>query len=172
MICRIAITGPECTGKTWIAKQLAGHFNTLWVPEYAREYLSLRNNKYTYNDLEIIARGQLEAEDQISKKATRLVICDTDFTVLKIWSEDKFKKCSPWILEKFQKHNYDLYLLMNIDMPWMYDPQREDPGRREFLYEWYKKELDKLGARYAVVSGLGDERLTRAIGFINDLLNC
>jgi len=167
MIYRIAITGPECTGKSHLAQQLANYYNTIWVPEYAREYLDKLDSKYQYDDLLIIAKKQFETEQDLALKANNYLFCDTDFTVLKIWSEDKFKRCHSWILEKFQKHIYDLYLLMDIDLPWTFDPQREDPARRKFLFDWYQKELEELGVKYAIVSGLEDERLRRAVEVVS-----
>jgi len=167
MIYRVAITGPECTGKSHLAQQLAEYYNTICVSEYAREYIDTLGRNYQYDDLLVIAKGQFEKEEELAINANKFLFCDTDFTVLKIWSEDKFEKCDPWIIQELQNHIYDLYLLMDIDMLWTYDPQREDPERREYLFERYKKELEGLGVKYEIISGLGDERLRRAVEIIN-----
>ncbi|MCK4569489.1 MAG: ATP-binding protein, partial [Bacteroidales bacterium] len=95
---RIAITGPESTGKSELAEQLAKHFNTVWVPEYSREYLRELSRSYGYDDILSIAKGQFEGEERMATKASGLLFCDTDFIVNKIWCIDKFGKCHPWIL--------------------------------------------------------------------------
>lgn len=166
MIRRIAITGPECTGKSRLAMDLAAYYKTVWVPEYARDYLAKLGRKYQFSDLLNIARKQYRMEEELARKAHTYLFCDTDFTVLKIWSEDKFKSCDPWIVEMFRTHIYDLYFLMDIDMTWIYDPQREDPDRREYLMNWYKKELDDLAVTYCVVNGFGKKRFINAISHL------
>jgi nicotinamide riboside kinase len=170
MIKRIAITGPECTGKSQLAGELAAYYHTTWVPEYARIYLDRLDRKYNYEELLIIAKAQFTNEMSLLHSANKYLFCDTEFLVLKIWSLDKFKKCDPWISQMCEKHLYDLYLLMDIDMPWTYDPQREDPERREFLFNWYKRELEEMGVNCHIVSGLREERLKKAIEIVNGKL--
>jgi NadR type nicotinamide-nucleotide adenylyltransferase len=168
MIKRIAITGPESTGKSTLTRQLAESFQTTWVPEYAREYLTGIQRPYTYQDILKIAHGQFNLEQQIEPLAHHFLFCDTDFIVLKIWCIDKFKKCPPWIQRKAEIHRYDLYLLTDIDFPWSHDPLREDPHRREFLLGKYQEELETGHYPYRIVSGLDNERLLNAIRIIND----
>jgi NadR type nicotinamide-nucleotide adenylyltransferase len=168
MIRRISITGPESTGKTTLAQQLAEQYRTVYAPEVARSYLASIGRPYTYDDLLIIAREQYRMEQQMVKKADRYLFCDSDFLVLKIWSLDKFGRCEPWILDRVERHRYDLYLLTDIDLPWEPDPQREDPHRREYLFGLYRAELEGLGVSYEVVSGRQEERLERATRIIED----
>ena len=167
MIRRISITGPESTGKSTLAQQLAERYRTVFVPEVARSYLASIGRPYTYDDLLIIAKEQYRMEQQMAKKASRYLFCDTDFLVLKIWSLDKFGRCEPWILNRVERHRYDLYLLMDIDVPWEPDPQREDPYRREALFGLYQSELEKLGVSYDIVSGKQEERLKRAMAIMH-----
>ena len=133
-ILKIAIVGPESTGKSSLAEQLAVHYNTLWVPEYARAYLDKLSHPYTESDLLDIARGQLAMESSLSKKASRYLFCDTNLHVIKIWSEYKYKRCHTEILRNLHNDNYALHLLTNIDLPWEYDPQREHPHLRDFFF--------------------------------------
>ena len=163
---RIAITGPESTGKSELASKLAQHFHTLWVPEYAREYLNTLGRPYEYEDIAIIARKQIEQENALAKKAKKLLFCDTDFLVTKIWSIYKYGKCDPWIEEMAESHRYDLYLLCNIDLPWEDDPLREHPGQRDELFRMYLKELKSIHASFILVSGTGKNRTDRAISAI------
>jgi NadR type nicotinamide-nucleotide adenylyltransferase len=167
---KIAITGPESTGKSVISQQLADHYTTVWVPEYARVYLLQIERSYNYDDILQIAKGQTESEKAFEPIAKGLMFTDTELLVTKIWCEVKFGKCHQWIEENFRKQDYDLYLLMDIDLPWEYDPMREHPDRREFLFNLYKKELEKTGMNYRIVSGVGEERLKNAINFVNELL--
>jgi len=168
-LLRIAITGPESTGKSELAEKLARHYHTVWVPEYAREYLNRLGRRYEYDDLLVIARGQWESEMRLAAKARTFLFCDTDFLVAKIWCGDKFGKCHPWISEMVEKHRYNLYLLCDIDLPWSDDPLRENPHDRDRLFALYRSELDNRRMPYAVISGTGEERLRRAIEGINKI---
>ncbi len=160
---RIAIVGPESTGKTTLAKKLAEHYHTAWVPEYAREYLGSINHPYTYDDLLTIAKGQLAEEDRKATEVQDLLICDTNLVVIKVWCDFKYGKCHEWIEQGLKSRQYDLHLLMGIDFPWVADPQREHPESREELFEIYKRVLDNLGVNYTIISGQPQERVGQAI---------
>jgi NadR type nicotinamide-nucleotide adenylyltransferase len=166
MIRKIAITGPESTGKSMLAEQLAAHYQTVWVPEYAREYLEILGKPYVESDILQIARGQLSAESALLVPANRYLFCDTELLVTKIWSEVKYNRCNPWILETIEAHRYDLYLLCDIDLPWQYDPLREHPDQRQFLFDLYHNELKNRRYPFAVVRGTGPDRLENAIQII------
>jgi NadR type nicotinamide-nucleotide adenylyltransferase len=169
-VLRIAITGPESTGKSELAKKLAGHYHTLWVPEVAREYLINLSRTYVYEDILSIAQEQLKLENALAEKASKILFCDTELLVTKIWSHYKYGKCEPWIAEKVISHRYDLYLLCNIDLPWEEDPLRENPGQREELFGIYLEELQRLGVTFAIVSGTGRERTENAILAVEEAL--
>jgi NadR type nicotinamide-nucleotide adenylyltransferase len=160
---RIAITGPESTGKSELANQLASYYQTTFVPEIAREFLAKLGRAYVFEDIVNIAKGQLELEDKLAEKAHKILFCDTDILVTKIWSTYKYGKCDAWIEEKVKSHRYDLYLLCGIDLPWVEDPLRENPGQREELFGLYLHELQQLKVNFATISGLGERRLRNAI---------
>jgi len=166
---KIVLTGPESTGKTTLAKQLALHYDAIWVPEFARDYLAQLNRPYEESDLLEIAKGQVHIEESCAKQAGELLICDTDLLVMKVWSEFKYGKCDPWILEQVQSRHYDVYLLCGIDIPWEQDPLRENPGQREELHQLYERELKSLNKEYLHVEGATDERLNKAIAQIGNL---
>ena len=163
---RIAITGPESTGKSTLAGQLAEYYQTIWVPEFARDYIAELNHQYTLQDLENISRGQLELIAQAEAKNPEYLIADTELLVLKIWSENAFGSCPAWILDELKKQRFDLYLLMNIDLPWEPDPQREHPHLRQYFFDLYKKELEQLNFPYHIISGSDQERLQAAINAV------
>jgi NadR type nicotinamide-nucleotide adenylyltransferase len=165
-VLKIAITGPESTGKSQLAEELAAHYNTVFVPEYARGYIDRLNHAYEQHDILEIAMGQVSEEDQMKRKANGILFCDTELIVTKIWSEVKYGTCDPWILQKIEENKYDLFLLCNIDLPWEEDPQREHPHMREKLFQLYYEELTERGFPFRVVSGTGKERLNNATGFI------
>ncbi len=169
-IKKIAITGPESTGKSALAEQLAYRFNTVWVPEYAREYLNNLNRKYNYDDVLKIAKGQVKHEKKLLEKTNKLLFSDTELIVTKIWCDVVFGKCHEWIVQGIEKQNYDLYLLMNIDTPWEYDPMREHPGKRDYILKLYLKELKSRHFKYRLITGLGEERIKNAITFVNEIL--
>ncbi len=170
---RVAVTGPESTGKSWLCRELALHYNTAYVPEYAREYIEGLQRDYLLEDILQIAKGQLEREsrmaDEIGRRQIRpLLFCDTELIVTKIWSLHKYKQCHPWILENIQSNNYDLFLLCDVDLPWEPDPQREHPELRRYFFDWYKSELESYGFSYCVVSGQWLDRLQNAIEAVNN----
>jgi len=169
-LLKVAITGPESTGKSMMAGQLADHYTTVWVPEYARLHLLKLNRPYNYDDVLEIAKKQLATEKVFDSLAKKVLFSDTDLLVTKIWCEDKFEKCHPWILDNLKKQHFDLYLLMDIDLPWEYDPMREDENRRKFLFDWYQKELEEYNCNYRIISGRDELRLKNAIREVDKLV--
>lgn len=167
MVYKFAITGPESTGKTQLAKQLAEHYHTIWVPEFAREYIQFIQRPYTFDDIEVMAKEQVNRENIYIKNANKCLFCDTDILVTKIWSDFVFGKCSNWIEEQLIKHQYDFHLLCDIDLEWEYDPQREHPHKRKELFEIYKNHLINLNFPFAIVNGLDDDRILNAIKIVD-----
>jgi len=169
MLYKIAITGPESTGKSTLAKALAKYFNGNVVDEYAREYIDQLGRPYKEGDLLEIAKGQIEKEDEVTKKADGYLFCDTELTVIDIWSQEKFGRTHSWITEQLLKRAYHLYLLCDIDLKWQEDPQREDPYDREHLLNLYRNSLDNRNIKYDMISGQGEERINNAVQIIEDL---
>lgn len=164
-IQRIAIVGPESTGKSTLAAALAAHFRTKWVKEYARSYLTHLKNPYVLDDLVHIARGQLALEEDTSKEADRLLICDTNLLVIDVWSRYVFGKPIPEVTEHLIRHyNYALTLLTNIDVPWTPDPLREHPNARTVLFDLYVERLHDLHIPYVCITGtLHEGRVQQAV---------
>jgi NadR type nicotinamide-nucleotide adenylyltransferase len=169
-IKKIAIVGPESTGKSTISKLLAEHYNTIYVPEYAREYCSKLTEPCTWQDEINMFRGQLNLEKQLLPQANEILICDTTFITVKIWSDQIFGKAPQEVLDELPKHPYDFYLLMNIDLPWEHDPLRDFPDLREHFMEVWHRELQNLNATYEVISGNSAKRLSNAINAIDSFI--
>jgi NadR type nicotinamide-nucleotide adenylyltransferase len=169
MLKRISITGPESTGKSSLARQLANHYKTVCVEEYSVEYLEKHGAAYTIEDVKKIAQRQLEKENKRAKDASGLLFCDTDVLVNKIWCEVVFKEVPEWVEQQFEKHRYDLYLLCSPDIKWEEGPFRENPLNRDELFILYKNELDRVKANYRVVEGTGLKRLENAIKFVKKI---
>lgn len=165
---KILFTGPESTGKTQIAQQLADYYDAPWVPEYARTYLQQIGRPYQEADLLRIARGQIAAEDRLAQQATTLLFCDTSMMVMKVWSEFKYGRCHPWILKQLHTRSYDLIVLCGIDTPWTPDPQRENPAEREELYRIYQRELLALGQPYLELWGTAEERFSKVTAYLEN----
>lgn len=155
---RVVIIGPECTGKSELSQFLAEEFKTVWVPEYAREYLDGLDRPYNASDLPRIAKGQIELEDDMASRANKVLVCDTDLYVIKVWSNFKYGSCDPWILEQIATRKYDLYLLTYVDIPWQYDPLREHPEERELLYSIYLKEMKDQHVPFIEIKGNREQR--------------
>ena len=169
-LIKIAVVGPESTGKSTLAEMLAKHYNTYWVREFAREYIDHLKRPYQKKDLDLIARGQMQAENDLTGSAKNgILICDTNLIVIKVWSEYKYGSCEDWILDEMNRRKYDLHLLTYIDIPWEDDPQREHPEKREYFYEIYREELNSRGLRYVELKGSMDERFRSAVSEINAL---
>lgn len=167
---KVAIVGPECTGKTDLAHFLASHFQTEWVPEYARSYLDRLSRPYEKSDLSKIAHGQVRMEDEWARDANRVLICDTNLIVVKVWSEHKYGDCDEEILELMSQRKYDLLLLTNIDIAWENDPQREHPDKRDHFWKIYQKEVASSGIPFIEISGAQQERRNTAVEAIKRIL--
>jgi NadR type nicotinamide-nucleotide adenylyltransferase len=170
-IKKIAIVGPESTGKSTMSQILAKHFNVLWVPEYARYYCANLTADCTLQDEINMFHGQVALEDSILAIAdSDFIICDTTFLTVKIWSDEMLGLTPEVVLNALPRKPYDLYLLLDIDLPWEEDPLRDFPDKREYFMNVWYKELNALGANYKVISGLGDKRISCAIQSVENFL--
>jgi NadR type nicotinamide-nucleotide adenylyltransferase len=184
MIIKVVVIGPESTGKSSLCEQLANHYNTEWVKEYAREYLLTNGTEYSYDDLLEIAKGQFALENaaielvenkttniSASNSSSQIILLDTNMYVLKVWCEFVFEKCHPWILNQIVENSYDLYLLCDIDLPWVKDELREYPDLeiREKLYHHYKDLLVNQSTPWVNISGNYQQRLENAINAIDSV---
>lgn len=167
MLKKIAIVGPESTGKSKLTEELAAIYNTVYVKEFARDFLAGLSRPYNQNDLLHIAMKQLENYKIWQPKAHEFLFVDTELIVIKIWSEYKYKYVHPWILSELNKQDFDLYLLTDIDLLWEYDPLREHPNKREKLLKLYEKELEKRKLPFIKISGQGKKRTLNAIQAID-----
>ena len=165
---RIALTGPESTGKSSMVEQLAKHYGCPFVPEFAREYLRKLNRSYTANDVEIIARKQIEQEDAFSENSN-IFFCDTDLLVCRIWMEVVFGACPDWLVAESRKQRYSHTLLMNIDIPWEPDPLREHPHLRDELFTRYRTALIEDQRPFTIISGVNEARFENAKNAIDEV---
>lgn len=188
---KIVVLGPESTGKSTLCAQLAEHYKTLWVPEFARDYLLENGTDYTYDDLLHIAKSQQQLEDEYAAQLQQQypipnskspitnhqspipqpLIIDTNQYVMKVWCEVVFGNCHSWILNQAASAQYDLYLLCDVDLPWVQDGLREYPDleMRRRLFLEYKDLVINDGTPWAIISGNGAERLQAAINAIEQL---
>jgi NadR type nicotinamide-nucleotide adenylyltransferase len=186
-IKKIVVIGPESTGKSTLCELLAAHYNTIWVKEYAREYLLKNGTDYSFENLLDVARGQIEreelaanrwllTEETTSNHSTTInyqpLLIDTDMYVMKVWCEFVFEKCHHWILNRIVERKYDLYLLCNIDLPWVKDELREYPDlkTREKLYHHYKDIMLNQQVPWVDISGSYEQRFAKAVEAINKII--
>ena len=195
MLKKVVVIGPESTGKSTLCRQLAAHFQTMWCPEFAREYLLEHGMDYTYDDLLTIAKGQIALEEKYERSMVNrqwsignpenresphsplatthsLLFIDTDMYVMKIWCEFVFGKCHQFILDQVAARKYDLYLLCNIDLPWVKDELREYPDleRRKQLYSIYRNTMLNQSTPWVEINGSYEERLEKAITALTNIL--
>jgi len=174
---KIVVIGPESTGKSTLCKLLAEHFNTDWVPEFAREYLLKNGVNYKKEDLLKIAKGQIEAEDKLLQKISSNsnhscpIFIDTDLYVMKVWSEFVFNSCDSYMLNGIAKRKYDLYLLCRPDLPWVEDELREYPDQqtRIKLYHYYREALINQSCPWVEIEGGYESRIKQAIAAVEKL---
>jgi len=192
-LIKVAVIGPESTGKSTLCELLAQHYNSQWCPEFAREFLLTHGTDYTYDDLLHIAKGQLAMEEeyvqslvnsresgvnsrsndsQLIAHGSPLLFIDTEVYVMKVWCEFVFGKCHRWVLDQIIERKYDLYLLCNTDLPWVKDELREYPDlkTRDRLYHIYKDIMINQSTPWVDISGDHDERLQRAIKAVDQLM--
>jgi NadR type nicotinamide-nucleotide adenylyltransferase len=174
-IIKIVLFGPESTGKTTLSADLAEHYNTLWVPEYAREYLQDKWDREQKtcepDDLLPIAEGQIRLENEYTAKAHSLLICDTDLLETMVYSEAYYLGYADPILVKYALENtYDLYLLTYIDTPWVKDDLRDKPKERERMFSYFRDALEKNQRNFIILKGDRETRLKAAIKHIDKLL--
>ena len=174
-LLRVVVFGPESTGKTTLCKDLAAHYNTLWVSEFARDFLQ---NKWdttqevcTLEDLPIIAQGQMDLENAALKNANKILFCDTNVLVTQIWSETHFEGyCDPKILAAVKQVHYDLYLLTGIDIPWEADDLRDRPNDRVRMFEYFKIKLKEQKIAYKHIKGDRENRIKQATTAIDSII--
>ncbi len=176
---KIIFTGPESSGKTTLSKAIAKHFEVPLVEEYAREYFEKKQTpQYFQADLTEIAQGQIKSEKRLIKPQTRLIVCDTDILTIKIWSEVVFGNCLPELMELIDTHHLSpithhpsIYFLCSPEgIEWAYDPLRENPNDRDFLFKIYQKELILCKKDYHILRGSFEERLGKCVEVVSKMV--
>ena len=166
-ILKIGVIGAESTGKTRLCEELAAHYQTAWVPEYAREYFNDSDiYNYTADDLVAIAKQQVELEDVYLKKANDILFCDTTLITLKIWAELEFESTPAFINDHLSAGNFHHYLVTDNDVQWMEDGQRQNKHSRDLILEMNLNEVKKLNGSYSIITGTNAERLQCAIAAV------
>ncbi|WP_224491225.1 AAA family ATPase [Robertkochia flava] len=174
-LVRVVLYGPESTGKTTLARRLAQHYQTEWVPEYARDYLQDKWDREKQvcqpEDIIPIAEGQMHLENTLGEKADKVLILDTNLLVTRVYSEAYYNGYVDPLLEKYAIENkYDLYLLTYIDTPWVADDLRDRPDQREEMFNMFEKTLQKYDKPYVILTGTEEERFAKAVRLIDKLI--
>ena len=169
---RVCIFGPESTGKSTLARDLAKHFNTVYAHEYARPLLDPQGGRCNTEDIPRIVRGQVATEDALAEQANRVLLCDTDVLTTTIWSDVLFGDTPKWICDLAEQRTYDLYLLLDVDVPWVDDSQRffGDRDVRRQMFDRFRLALDEHCRPYQVLRGAWHERFDVACKAIECLL--
>lgn len=173
---RVVLFGPESSGKTTLAKELAARYKTEWVPEYMRSYLENKwdeiGEKVNKLDLVPIAKGQLELENDLVQKASTFLFCDTNVLELKVYSEYYYKGyCPEEILRACKETTYDYYFLTQVDIPWEADNLRDRPYDRSTLFTIFEEELKRNNLPYSLLEGGVEERIQQAAQVLAKLKN-
>lgn len=167
---RVVVTGSESTAKTTLAEQLARRYRAELVPEFVREYAEARRGVVEFSDHGPIARGQMALENAAIARGNPLVVQDTDLLSTVVYCEHYFGKCPAWIAEAARERAPDLYLLCEIDVPWVADGVRDRGHMREQMQQLFRAAVSQSGAPVAVITGDRRERFARATEAIDALL--
>lgn len=167
---RVVLTGSESTGKSTLAAALAAHYDAELVPEFVREFAARKHEPIEFADHGPIARGQIALEDEHIARATRLVVQDTDLLSTVVYCEHYFGTCPAWIREAAAARRPDVYLLMEIDVPWVADGVRDRGEQREEMQQLFRDAAAASGTAVAIVHGSWHERRQRAVDAIDELL--
>jgi NadR type nicotinamide-nucleotide adenylyltransferase len=166
-VTRIVVTGSESTGKTTLARQLAEHFDALWVPEQARVYAERVDQALTAEDVAPMASEQIAAEDaamiDAGRRNVRWMFLDTDLLSTVVYARHYYGSCPAWIEAEARARLGELYLVTDIDVPWATDSVRDRPESRDLLHLEFQSVLTEFGARKCLVRGLGESRLAAAV---------
>lgn len=174
---KILLIGPESTGKTTLAMQLAQHFRTTWAPEFTRLYLEAKSAIYPesrldellkVDDIESLILGQMAQEQHLSIQARELLFCDAGTFSTEVYAQHYFGYTANWIREANTKNHYDLCLLCAPDLPWEADWQRVEPDRREELFNLFKTYLENRKAKFYIIEGHKDQRAKQAIQYLEE----
>jgi NadR type nicotinamide-nucleotide adenylyltransferase len=167
---RVVLTGSESTGKTELARRLGAHYGVAFVPEFVRQFAEAKDGPLEYSDHGAIAHGQMALEDAAIARGESLVVQDTDLLSTTLYCDHYYHRVPEWIAEEARRRRPDLYLLMDIDVPWVPDPARDRGDRREEMQELFERAVRKSGARYELVRGSWEERYRQAVRAIDVLL--
>src|SRR5690625_693519 len=174
-IMRVVLYGPESTGATTLAKQLAAHYNTNWVPEYMRTYLENKTvvpgeEIVAYDEIDNIAHAQISSDNTPIKTASKLLCCDTKLLELQVHAEHYYGKCPRTLATYARKNKYELDILTDIDVPWQADEMRDRPENREEMFALFEQKLIDYNLPYITIKGNESERLKQAISYIDNHL--
>jgi NadR type nicotinamide-nucleotide adenylyltransferase len=169
-VIKIALTGPESSGKSTLSAQLAEAFNTVHTTEFARTYLEKNGPKYSFNDILYMAEKQFELENEMAQKASKILFCDTDFINFKIWLEYLHYDVPQWLNNHIESKPYAHTLLLKPDIPWVADPLREYPDKRDYFFGIFQQHLLHYGYNFSEISGNFSERFTTAKAAVATLL--
>ena len=171
---RVVLIGSESTGKTTLAERLARHYGVTWVPELVRDYAAAKGSALEASDVEAIARGQLAREDELRARAAarneQLLIGDTDLLSTAVYAAHYYGRAPDWVTEAARLRRPDLYLLLDIDLPWTADPQRDRGHRRPEMHALFRDAVEASGTPFVVISGNADARFASARAAIDGLL--
>lgn len=166
---RVVLTGSESTGKTTLAGRIAEYYSSEFVPEFVRRYVAEKGAAPSFEDHGPITRGQMALEDQYRARAGALLVQDTDLLSTVVYCNHYFGRCPEWIETTARERRPDLYLLCEIDLPWLADGVRDRGERREEMQQLFRDAVIASGVPFATITGVGDERLQRAVDVIDEL---
>lgn len=175
---RISVVGAESTGTTTLARELATHYNTVWVPEYGREYcenlqaagIDLWIYQWRSAEFTEIAHKQQDMEDRLARDANRILICDTDILATCIWHERYIGTGSPELEAIAKAHRHDLYLLTDYDLPFVQDGLRDGEAIRQWMSKRFEEVLEERRLPWARICGVGENRLSAAVSEVEKIL--
>ncbi len=167
---RVVVMGPESTGKTTLSRDLAAAFGTAWTSEYLRLHLDAKGSACTPDDLPLVVAGHQATEAATARRAVRVLFCDTDPLMTAVYSRFYYGTLPAWLDEAASARRADHYLLLDCDVPWVADPQRDAPHAREDILGLCREELERRQLPFTVIGGDWAQRVASARAIVTSLL--
>jgi NadR type nicotinamide-nucleotide adenylyltransferase len=157
----ICLFGPESTGKTTIARRLASRYQTLAVPEVARELVS--SNQFSVDDIIRIGKEQTSRVQQLIPAANKILFCDTDVLTTQIYSRVYLGKIPDELFELEKRVHYHHYFLFDVDVPWVADGLRDLPHRRQEMLNQFQAALVLRHIDFTLIQGNWQQREAKVV---------
>lgn len=156
-IINAVFLGAPSTGKSTLVEHLASRFNTVFMPEFGKEYWEQNqvNRRLSLEQLVEIAEGHLEREEKMLQQANNYLFTDTNAMTTRIFSHHYHGTALQKLEEMaaLNQKRYDLFFLCDTDIPYDDTWDRSGEMNRDFLQNEIIKDLQARHVPFITLSG-------------------